>query len=611
MPQKPKKTILLVEDEAIIALAESEQLRRAGYGVVHALSGEEAVAKVEADPRGVDLVLMDINLGEGMDGTEAARSILSRFDLPLLFLSSHTEPEIVEKTEMITSYGYVVKSSVFTVLDASIKMAFKLFDAHSALRARERALRDSEVLLGLAQDAARIGFWSYYPESGAINWSSGIRAIFGLDPGESEPDFAGFLGYVHPDDLDFVRERTARQLDSMGRDREVYVYRIRNRAGELRYLEHIGRQSIDRSGKVTGIYGSIQDITERKLSEEAILRSEGKFRELVSGMQVGVLLQGTRAEVLLSNPKALELLGLSEDQLLGRTSFDPSWNVIHEDGSPFPGASHPVPVALATRRPVHDVVMGVYRPSSGDRVWLSVDAEPLPSGEGEPREILCTFTDITARKAAELEIQGLLREKEIILKEVHHRIKNNMGTIGALLSIQADASADPGARATLLDAASRVQSMMVLYDKLYRSEGSASLSARDYLPALVEEIARLFPRREAVALEVEIGDLRLGAKLLSALGLLVNELLANAMKHAFAGRERGRVSIRLASLGGGGEGRVALVFEDDGVGLPDSVSPESSLGFGMQLVSMLVEQIGGSLAIEREGGTRFIIEFKP
>jgi PAS domain S-box-containing protein len=608
---KPKKTILLVEDEAIIALDEIDKLRGAGYEVVHARSGEEAVETVEAAPRGIDLVLMDINLGGRMDSTEAARSILSRFDLPLLFLSSHMEPEIVEKTEMITNYGYVVKSSVFTVLDASIKMAFKLFDAHAELLERERALRDSEALLGLAQEAASIGFWNLDLANGAITWSSGVRAIFGLEPGEGEPDLDGFLGYVYPDDLDFVREQTSKQLEPMAEPRAVYVYRIIDRSGELRYLEHIGRQRLDRSGNILGLYGSIQDITERRLSEEAIRRSESKFQELVNGMQVGVLLQGPRAEILLSNPKALELLGLSEDQLLGRTSFDPSWNVIHKDGSPFPGASHPVPQVLATRRSVHDVEMGVYRPSSGDRVWLSVDAEPLLDDSGDVSEVLCTLIDITERRAASEKVKALLREKEIILKEVHHRIKNNMGTIGSLLSIQSEASVDAGAKATLLDASGRVQSMMVLYDKLYRSEGSASISARDYLPSLVEEIARLFPGRESVSLEVEVEDLILGAKLLSVLGLLVNELLANAMKHAFVGREGGRVAVRLARLGAGGEGRLSLVFEDDGVGIPEAAALESARGFGMQLVRMLVEQIGGSLSIERGGGTRFIVEFAP
>jgi len=129
-----QKTILLVEDEAIIAMLETQQLKKEGYKVIHVATGEKAVEIVCVKKECVDLILMDIDLGEGMDGTDAAQEILREKNIPVLFVSSHIEKEIVEKTEKITSYGYVVKNSSFTVLDASIKMAFKLFDAKQALQ---------------------------------------------------------------------------------------------------------------------------------------------------------------------------------------------------------------------------------------------------------------------------------------------------------------------------------------------------------------------------------------------------------------------------------------------------------------------------------------------
>jgi len=116
---------------------EARQLHGLGYAVLLAGSGERAIEMVDSDPGGIDLILMDINLGKGIDGTEAAREILERSDIPILFLSSHTEPEIVNKTEMIMNYGYVVKSSSITVLDASIKMAFKLFTAHASIKSQK------------------------------------------------------------------------------------------------------------------------------------------------------------------------------------------------------------------------------------------------------------------------------------------------------------------------------------------------------------------------------------------------------------------------------------------------------------------------------------------
>src|SRR6056297_1881993 len=151
MSGKNNKTLLLVEDEAITAMDEKQQLENIGYSVHHVLNGEDAVqAALDPDSK-FDLILMDINLGPGIDGTEAAQEILKHKEIPVVFLSSHTKPEVVEKTEKITSYGYVVKSSSPTVLDASIKMAFRLFDANRKLKEElierkrvEEALQESE-----------------------------------------------------------------------------------------------------------------------------------------------------------------------------------------------------------------------------------------------------------------------------------------------------------------------------------------------------------------------------------------------------------------------------------------------------------------------------------
>ena len=128
-----KKVILIVEDEAIIALAEKRILENAGYAVHVAYNGQHAIELTESLER-IDLILMDIDLGQGLDGTETAEHILNRHNLPIMFLSGHTESEVVEKTEGITSYGYIVKNSGDTVLLASIRMAFKLYTARQAVK---------------------------------------------------------------------------------------------------------------------------------------------------------------------------------------------------------------------------------------------------------------------------------------------------------------------------------------------------------------------------------------------------------------------------------------------------------------------------------------------
>lgn len=144
----PDRTVLLVEDETIVALAEQRTLEEEGYTVVVAPTGEKAVEAATTGP-GVDLILMDINLGPGIDGPEAARRILAHRHVPIAFLSAHTEPEVVERTEEITSYGYIVKGSGDTVLLASVRMAFRLFNAMHSL---EKSRSMLATLLGVSSD---------------------------------------------------------------------------------------------------------------------------------------------------------------------------------------------------------------------------------------------------------------------------------------------------------------------------------------------------------------------------------------------------------------------------------------------------------------------------
>jgi DNA-binding response OmpR family regulator len=141
MQNYQSSNILLVEDELLIAATEVLQLKSYGYNVCHIESGEESIEIIIDPNSNIDLILMDIDLGLGLNGTQAAEQILKVKDIPIIFLSSHTEPEIVKTTEKITSYGYVVKNSGITVLDASIKMALKLFNANIALKQAEYEAR--------------------------------------------------------------------------------------------------------------------------------------------------------------------------------------------------------------------------------------------------------------------------------------------------------------------------------------------------------------------------------------------------------------------------------------------------------------------------------------
>lgn len=209
-------------------------------------------------------------------------------------------------------------------------------------------------------------------------------------------------------------------------------------------------------------------------------------------------------------------------------------------------------------------------------------------------------------RASDARLQTLLAERELMLKEVHHRIKNNMNIMAAILRLQSSEERETCASASLSDAASRLDSMMFLYDKLYRSELNGSLSLAAYLPTLTAEIAGTFSGKGSVKVETQVEDVILNAKVLSYLGIIVNELVTNAMKHAFAEGPAGRILVSASREGS----RVSLSVVDDGVGLPAGFSFAESKGFGSRLVAMLVEQIGGRLRIDASRGTKVLIDFE-
>lgn len=204
-------------------------------------------------------------------------------------------------------------------------------------------------------------------------------------------------------------------------------------------------------------------------------------------------------------------------------------------------------------------------------------------------------------------LRGQFEEKEMLLREVHHRIKNNMSSVQALLRMHADSLDNPTAVTALEVAESRLQSMMVLYDKLYRQGTVESMSAREYLPALIAEILSVFPGGEKVRLESDFADITFDAQELSFLGIMINELLTNSLKHGFAGRSIGHIRVKLQRCTDDG---MEFIYQDDGVGMPEAVIHGEKEGLGLMLIRSMAEQFEGRLEILGREGTTVRMRFK-
>ena len=236
--------------------------------------------------------------------------------------------------------------------------------------------------------------------------------------------------------------------------------------------------------------------------------------------------------------------------------------------------------------------------------WMRISSLPDPQEDGD---VLWhgLMVDITETKEAQDKVSALLSEKEVILKEVHHRIKNNMSTVSGLLSLQAATLQEPGVVNALEDAKGRVLSMMVLYDKLYLSGGHQAVDLSTYLPGLVDQVLGQFPNLISVGWETRAEAVVVDANVASSLGILVNELLTNTMKYAFVGRHRGMVWVTARQQ----DLRISVVVQDDGVGLPPGFDLTHSTGFGFTLVTMMTKQLKGTLSVSTDGGARFALEF--
>lgn len=241
----------------------------------------------------------------------------------------------------------------------------------------------------------------------------------------------------------------------------------------------------------------------------------------------------------------------------------------------------------------------------GNQHIYEISRVPIQLSDGK-RGVLGVAVEVTRSRKIERELENLLSEKELVLKEVHHRIKNNMNNMVMLLTIQAETLTDPTAVEALYDARSRIQTMMVIYDKLYRSSDFLNLSIKDYLVSLINEVKKTFANHERIHVHLKVKDVKMDSRKLFQVGIILNELFTNAMKYAYQENQSGSIVVEVNEF----ETFIELAVQDFGQGLPLEHQDTSSEGFGLELVRMLAIQIGGSLTVERGNGVRFEVKIK-
>ncbi len=352
-----------------------------------------------------------------------------------------------------------------------------------------------------------------------------------------------------------------------------------------------------RSGLFSGWIYIFEDITRRKSVENRIAKSEKKYRELADLLPQTVFETDVNARLTFMNVYGFEMFGYTQNDLENGLSILKL--IIEEERS-------------ISRDKIGEVLKGQ---SSGDEYTaqrkdgtqfpIILHSNPIINKEINEgyRGIIIDISDI---KIAEEKIIASLKEKEVLLQEIHHRVKNNMQIISSLLSLQANHTESRETAEILKESRGRVKSMAMIHEKLYHINNIDKLNMSEYLNNLVRDIIRSYSGVSSdITADITVEEIYLNIDTAIPLGLMVNELISNSVKHAFPDK-KGKITLKLESIGD----KYLLWVSDDGIGLPDGFNIDESSSLGLKLVKSLSIQLEGDLEIRLNNETAFILRFK-
>jgi len=450
----------------------------------------------------------------------------------------------------------------------------------------EKALRQSEALFrNLFQKHTAVKLL-IDPDSGHIEDANmAAEAFYGWSREELRRMNISEINTLSPEQVKAEMEKVRAEK------RTYFEFKHRRADGSIRDVAVFSSKT-EYEGKDL-LHSIIHDITERKRAEMMLKASETRFRMIYEYAPVMIDCFDSEGRCVLWNRACEQTFGWSIDEI----------------------NSSPEPLALFypdpdVRREVVTTV--VTSPNPEFREWhpQTRDGRKLDCMWAnymlDDGLVMNIGYDITERKRVEEEVQKQLSEKEILLKEIHHRVKNNIANIECLLSMHADSHSNPEVRSALQDAISRIQSMRVLYDNLLIGRDYHEVNLLNYAESLIDSIASVFREGGKITIEKKIADFTLPAKKAISVGIIINELLTNAFKYAFKGRENGLVSINLEKKGN----TATLTVHDNGIGIDEKIQSNRSSGLGMMLVKMLTEQLNGTCSIRNDNGTKSVIRFE-
>ncbi|MDX2214995.1 MAG: histidine kinase dimerization/phosphoacceptor domain -containing protein [Oculatellaceae cyanobacterium bins.114] len=402
------------------------------------------------------------------------------------------------------------------------------------------------------------------------------------------------------------RDKVAQLVAAMNIENPVVT--IENRVvieGEVRWTQWINRALFDQEQQFIEFQSVGRDITERKQAEIALQNSQRFIQKIADTAPILLYVYDfienrmvysnrdtvdsleRRSELTQAEKNNLLGVALHLDDLMKVTEWRQQWYTMTE-GS---------------------VLQREYRLKQPDGDWHYLQCqETLFSSmdEESPQQVLGVAVDITDRKMLQ-KLQASLKEKEVLLQEIHHRVKNNLQIVYSLLRLQTRYNSDPQVTNVLLESQNRIKSIALVHEKLYRSADMAEIDFSQYVNSLVAYLFSAYKiDSSAIALETEVDSIVLGIDQAVPCGLIINELVSNALKYAFPVDSKGTIQV---SLHTNEKSQIILCVSDNGIGLPDSLDLAEPTSLGLQLVQDFVDQLEGSIQIAQPPGTTFTVTF--
>ena len=401
------KTILLVEDEPIAAMAKQRSLLKIGYKVIISDSGEKAISKIEESGSSIDLILMDIELGSGIDGIASAELILKNNNIPVIFLTAHTGDEIIKRIEEITSYGYVPKSADISILDAAIRIAFKLYNAYQSISQREKTI---SALAAIVENSDNI----------IVHKDLNCRVV------AANPAFAKAAGFKSPQnmtgktdaeifnvspDSEPVKTYIADELKAQTLPRGEFISReepVVQPDSSIRYV-HTKKFPVYGADDVLIGTGNISvDITERKLENESLR----KLSRAIEQTPVSIVITDLNGNIEYVNPKFTELTGYTFDEVKGENP-----RILKSDKNP-PEEYKRLWETITKGGTWTGEFCNIKK--DGEIYWESASISPVFNDEDIITHFVAVKEDITFRKEAEARLKELGKQKEQLMLELQH-----------------------------------------------------------------------------------------------------------------------------------------------------------------------------------------------